>query len=236
MIFARLTVKPVEFDSVAETYAAQHAASIRLSGEEPEYFHRYKIEAVAHSLNHDGIVPKRILDFGAGVGNSLPHLQSSFPTAEITCLDVSRESLAQCSARAARPVTILPYDGRSIPRSDGEFDLVFTACVFHHIDACEHLRLLSEIRRVLSPAGRFVLFEHNPWNPLTQHAVRTCPFDENAVLISGPEMRRRLAAAGFDQIELDYRVFFPALLARFRPIERSLAWLPIGAQYSLIAS
>ncbi|MDP4575803.1 class I SAM-dependent methyltransferase [Qipengyuania sp. G39] len=229
-------MKPAEFDGVAAAYDAQHAASIRLSGEDPAYFHRYKIEAVAHSLNHDGIVPKRILDFGAGIGNSLPHLQSSFPTADITCLDVSRESLAQCSTRAIRPMTVLPYDGRSIPCSDGEFDLVFTACVFHHIDACDHLPLLGEIRRVLSHAGRFAMFEHNPWNPLTQHAVRTCPFDENAVLISGPEMRRRLAAAGFDRIELDYRVFFPAPLARLRPLERSLAWLPIGAQYSLIAS
>ena len=229
-------MKPVEFDGIVETYGAQHAASIRLSGEEPEYFHRYKIEAVAHVLDREGIVPERILDFGAGIGNSLPHLQSSFPIAEITCLDVSRDSLAKCSARAKRPVTVIPYDGRSIPCSDGEFDLVFTACVFHHIDPCDHLRLLGEIRRVLSPAGRFALFEHNPWNPLTQHAVRTCPFDENAVLISGPEMRRRLAVAGFDQVELNYRVFFPAPLARLRPLERSLAWLPIGAQYSLIAS
>ena len=236
MIFARPTVKPAEFDGIAEAYAAQHAASIRLSGEEPEYFHKYKIEAVARALDHEGILPKHILDFGAGIGNSLPHLQSFFPTAQITCLDVSRDSLAKCSARATRPVTVLPYDGRSIPCSDGEFDLVFTACVFHHIDACDHLPLLGEIRRVLSPLGRFALFEHNPWNPLTQHAVRTCPFDENAVLISGPEMRRRLALAGFDQIKLDYRVFFPALLARLRPFEKRLARLPIGAQYSLIAS
>ena len=225
-----------EFDSIAEAYAEQHAASIRLSGEEPEYFHRYKIDAVARVLRHDGVAPKRILDFGAGIGNSLPHLQGTFPDAEVTCLDVSLDSLAKCSARAVRPVTILPYDGLSIPCGRGAFDFVFTACVFHHIDSRDHVRLLREIRRVLAPGGRFALFEHNPWNPATQHAVRTCPFDENAVLISGPEMRRRLAAAGFARIDLAYRVFFPAPLARLRPLEDRLGWLPIGAQYSLIAS
>jgi len=81
-----------------------------------------------------------------------------------------------------------------------------------------------------------MLFEHNPWNPLTQHAVRNCPFDENAVLIAAPEMRRRLIKCGFGTIKTDYRTFFPAPLAALRPLERFLGWLPIGAQYSLFAS
>ena len=228
-------MKQAEFDTVAAEYHDQHKASIRLSGEEPDFFARYKIDETAKAIDAAGVKPKRILDFGAGIGNSLPHLQRAFPEAEVTCLDVSRDSLAQCASRAIRPAVMLPYDGVSIPCEDNGFDLVFTACVFHHIDAGDHLRLLEEIRRVMAPGGRFVLFEHNPWNPLTQHAVRTCPFDENAVLISGPEMRRRFQAAGFDEIVLDYRMFFPAALGRLRPLERHLSWLPAGAQYSLIA-
>lgn len=228
-------MKQAEFDAVAAEYHDQHTASIRLSGEEPDFFARYKIDETAKAVAVAGVEPTRILDFGAGIGNSLPHLQRAFPDADVTCLDVSRESLAQCSKRAIRPARMLPYDGMHIPSEDDSFDLVFTACVFHHIDAGDHLRLLAEIRRVLAPGGRFVLFEHNPWNPLTQHAVRTCPFDKHAVLISGPEMRRRFKAAGLGDVALDYRMFFPAALARLRPLERYLAWLPAGAQYSLIA-
>lgn len=225
-----------EFDAVADDYRQQHASSIRLSGEEPDFFARYKIEATADAMATLGLMPRRILDFGAGVGNSLPHLQEIFPQSEVTCLDVSARSLELCRERALRPVEVLHSDGRTIAAQDASFDLVFTACVFHHIDPATHVTHLLEIRRVLAPAGRLVLFEHNPWNPLTQHAVRTCEFDRDAILISAPEMRIRFRAAGFADVSVDYRMFFPAALAALRPLERGLRWLPLGAQYSIIAA
>ena len=80
-----------------------------------------------------------------------------------------------------------------------------------------------------------MLFEHNPWNPLTRHAVATCPFDVNAVLISAPEMRRRFRAAGFTDVDLKWTLFFPAFAAPLRPLEAGLGWLPLGAQYRLVA-
>lgn len=225
-----------EFDAFADTYEAQHAASIALSGEEPDFFARYKIEETARALAAEGVSPASILDFGAGIGNSLPHLQRSFPAADVTCLDVSADSLAKACERSIRPVATMPYDGQTIPSGNDSFDLVFTACVFHHIAPEDHIALLAEIRRVLAPGGRFMLFEHNPWNPLTRHAVRNCPFDENAILISAPEMRRRFHRAGFAQVDLQYRMFFPAALAKLRPLERALGWLPAGAQYSILAA
>ena len=39
-----------EFDRFADEYYQQHAASIRLSGEAPEYFHQYKVDDVAATL------------------------------------------------------------------------------------------------------------------------------------------------------------------------------------------
>lgn len=231
----RSIVQEAEFDLVAEDYEAQHRASIQLSGEQPDFFARSKADATAIECRDAGLLPSSVLDFGAGIGNAAPHLQAAFPQASLTCLDVSAESLAICSRRLALPADIVPYDGGTIPCEDDSFDLVFTACVFHHIEQADHIRTLREIRRVLSPDGRFILFEHNPWNPLTLHAVRSCPFDANAVLISAPEMRRRLLAAGFSSVKTDYRVFFPAPLAALRPAERLLKWLPLGAQYSLFA-
>ncbi|MEM0944235.1 MAG: class I SAM-dependent methyltransferase, partial [Pseudomonadota bacterium] len=81
------------------------------------------------------------------------------------------------------------------------------------------------------PGGLFFVFEHNPWNPLTVHAVNNCPFDENAVLIPAPVMRGRVREAGWRDVALSYRVFFPGPLAALRPPERGMTWLPIGAQY-----
>lgn len=224
-----------EFDAYVDDYDAQHAASIRLSGEDPDFFAEYKAVETARALAAEGIKPAAIMDFGAGAGNAVAHLQRSFPEATLTCVDVSPASLARCQSRAVRPLETVCYDGQQLPFDAGAFDLVFTACVFHHIPAVDHIGLLREIRRSLHSGGRFVLFEHNPWNPATQHAVRNCPFDANAVLISGPEMRRRLLAAGFAEVQLTWRLFFPGPLAALRPLERWLGWLPLGAQYSLIA-
>ncbi|WP_236613029.1 class I SAM-dependent methyltransferase [Sphingobium quisquiliarum] len=178
----------------------------------------------------------RILDFGAGIGNSLKPMRQAFPNAHISCLDVSERSLDLCREKLSEQVSFHVYDGQHMPAAMGSFDLIFTACVFHHIPEDLHVQLLGQIRRHLSPGGVFTLFEHNPWNPLTRHAVANCPFDENAVLISAPEMKRRLVKAGFDRVRMNYRIFFPGALAALRPLERSLTWLPFGAQYSLMAS
>ena len=224
-----------EFDAYVDEYDAQHAQSVKLSGEDPEFFAEYKAKEAARVMASVGAVPQRIMDFGAGRGNCVAHLQRAFPDAALTALDVSSRSLTHCAARAVRPLETVCYDGQTLPFADASFDLVFTACVFHHIPAEDHIRLLAEIRRTLAPNGRFILFEHNPWNPLTRHAVATCPFDANAVLISAPEMRRRFRAAGFQDVDLRWTLFFPAFLAQLRPLERALGWLPLGAQYRLVA-
>lgn len=225
-----------EFDRYASTYAEQHEASVALSGEEPEYFAKYKIDDLVRVCELLGAHPARILDFGAGIGNSLGPMQQAFPDALISGIDVSAESLEACREVAREGTDLRCYDGQTIPYDEGTFDVVFAACVFHHIPAEQHVALIGEIRRVLKPDGRFVLYEHNPWNTLTVRAVRNCPFDENAVLIAAPEMTRRLRSAGFGQVERRFRVFFPRLLSALRPLEWSLSPLPLGAQYMLVGS
>jgi SAM-dependent methyltransferase len=221
-----------EFDRFADEYRADHARNIRLSGEGPDYFASYKIADVHRIVAATPFRrPLRILDFGAGVGNSIGPFRAYFPDADLTCLDVSQRSLAIAQNRYPHEAAFRSYDGRTIPFERDRFDLVFTACVFHHIPEAQQPGLLSEIRRVLRPDGHFFLFEHNPLNPLTRHAVDTCPFDENAVLIRAGAMRARIRGAGFAAAEVAYRIFFPRLLARLRPLERLLTPVPLGAQY-----
>lgn len=220
-----------EFDRFADEYEQQHADNIRLSGEAPAYFARYKVQDVARLC----AAPVRILDFGAGVGASIPHWREAFPRASLTCLDVSERSLAIARDRFPGMAQYDSFDGVTLPYAAGSFDLAFAACVFHHIDGASHVPLLRELRRVLSGDGRLFVFEHNPLNPLTRHAVNTCPFDANAVLIGARTMRERLRDAGFTRISLAYRIFFPGKLSRLRPLERMLTRLPLGAQYRLCA-
>src|SRR5262249_59211928 len=89
------------------------------------------------------------------------------------------------------------YDtGEPLPYDEGSFDVAFAICVFHHVPPLERPALTAEMARVTRPGGLVAIFEHNPWNPLTRKAVRDCPFDEDAVLLSRPNARRLLDGAG----------------------------------------
>jgi ubiquinone/menaquinone biosynthesis C-methylase UbiE len=175
-----------------------------------------------------------VLDFGAGVGNTLPFLHEEFPSCRLVGIDVSRRSLDIARSRCGNYAELQEFDGRHIPFEDAQFGLALAACVFHHIEPAEHVAKLAEIRRVLVPGGTLLVYEHNPWNPLTARAVRDCPFDENAQLISAPILKQRAQKAGFSSVAVRYRVFFPALLATLRVIEPMLFWLPLGAQYCVV--
>lgn len=228
-------MREAEFDRFAEQYRQQHASSIRLSGETPDYFARYKIDLVAAAMAAEGRTVRDILDFGGGIGNSVAPMRAAFPRSDLTILDPSRESLRLAEQRFPHQARFQWFDGKTIPCADASYDLAFTACVFHHIPEEEHVSLLREIRRVLRPDGTFFLFEHNPLNPLTLHAVRNCPFDDNAVLIRAAAMRARIAEAGFSTGPARYCVFFPRALARLRMFDRFLTRLPLGAQYYIRA-
>jgi ubiquinone/menaquinone biosynthesis C-methylase UbiE len=224
-----------EFDKFADEYRELHAENIRISGEDPEYFAEYKIADIAAELARDGVVaPRTALDFGAGVGYSVPFFERHLPSARVTCLDVSRKSLAVGAARHGATAEFRHFDGARIPCADDSFAVALASCVFHHIEHAEHVALLAEIRRVLEPGGRLFVFEHNPLNPLTRHAVNTCAFDEHARLMPAWTMRRRMRDAGFQQVRTRYRIFFPHALRGLRPLEKALTWLPLGAQYYVV--
>lgn len=227
-----------EFDRFSDEYRSLHAANIAISGESPEYFAEYKVKDLATEYRarrgSAGPAP-RVLDFGAGVGTSVPFLRKYLPRGRITCLDVSAKSLAVGQSRFPDEASFIHFHGTSLPFPESSFDIAFAACVFHHIGSAEHVGLLREFYRVLAPGGIAVVFEHNPYNPLTVRAVNTCPFDVNARLIPAAAMRARIAAAGFRDARIRYRIFFPRFLRALRPCEPWITWLPLGAQYYALA-
>ncbi len=225
-------MEAAEFDRFADEYDAMHRANIAITGEAPDYFAEYKIRVLRQQ------VPcpiARIVDFGAGVGNSALHFHRYFAGSELTCADVSQRCLDLGQARfpgLGRPLLIA---ASAIAAAADAFDLAFSACVFHHIPHAEHVAWLRELRRVVRPAGWLALFEHNPLNPLTVNAVNTCPFDANARLIGARTLVARCRDAGWEPVAVRYHLFFPRVLAALRPLEPSLHWLPFGGQYSVVA-
>jgi SAM-dependent methyltransferase len=227
-------MNPPEFDRYANSYRRLHAENIRITGESPDYFARYKV-LHARRLAANRLPVRRILDFGCGIGNATPFLSEHFPDCEITGTDVSPASLdiARKNAGAAAKFLVMSED--AIPVDDGYFGLAFVSCVLHHIPGERHVSVLREIRRVMAAGALLAIYEHNPWNPLTVHAVKACEFDENAVLVSARRMKRIAVAAGFNDPRSRFIVFYPHTLRFLRWSEPMLDWLPLGAQYSVAA-
>lgn len=223
--------KKAEFDRYAGSYKSLHEKSVLFSGEGLDYFAKYKIEDVY------GIARKRkikdnisILDYGAGTGASVPYWRQFFGNADLVSADVSSESLAKLSEIYPGCKTLLLEPGK-IPAPDDSFDIIFAACVFHHIDHANHIAVMKEIARVLKKGGIFIIFEHNPLNPLTLYAVNRCEFDINAKLLNFWQTRKRMRLAGLRKSITRFRIFFPGHLSFLRPLEKYMTWIPFGGQY-----
>jgi SAM-dependent methyltransferase len=223
-----------EFDLLADQYHELHKANIAITGEGPEYFAEYKVADLATLVRSQGIAAAHILDFGSGIGNSVPSFRKYFGESELHCADVSTRSIEIARSRFPGREQYVQIGG-NIPLPTHSQDVVFSACVFHHIPHKEHGHWLAELLRVTRPDGVLAIYEHNPLNPLTVHAVNTCPLDVNARLIRAATLCKRAAGAGWERSGIAYKLFFPAKLKSLRPLERHLGWLDFGAQYRMTA-
>lgn len=104
-----------------------------------------------------GIEAARVLDLGAGTGETARRVLVRHPGAHLVAVDVSPAMLA----RLALPSERLPAE-RVVARLEdplpaGPFDLVVSALAVHHLDAGGKRTLFGRVHEILRPGGRFVL-------------------------------------------------------------------------------
>jgi len=223
-----------DFDQYSARYEELLEDVIGITGVSGDYFNEYKIKELKENLAD--FEPRTILDFGCGIGKSIFYMDKYFPSAYISGVDVSKKSIEKAAksdfAKSER-IELKSYDGIKLPYQDETFEVVFTSMVFHHISFELHNNLLSDIRRVLRPNGRFYIFEHNPFNPLTRKAVNECEFDHDAILLKPSYTRKALQEAEFKNLETQFKIFMPrtGVFKRLLGLEKYLNRVPIGAQY-----
>ena len=148
----------------------------------------------------------RILDVGCGTGANLLML-SQYGDAE--GVDISEDALAFCRERGLDKVRL--GAGEQLPYDDGTFDLVTAFDVVEHMD--DDLAGLREMRRVLRPGGRVLLFVPTfmfLWglqDDVSNHRRR----------YRLPQLRRVLEQAGFEIERTTYAnitFFLPILVMR----------------------
>ena len=148
----------------------------------------------------------RILDVGCGTGANLLML-SKYGDAE--GVDISEDALAFCRERGLDKVKL--GAGEELPYDDDTFDLITALDVVEHMD--DDLAGLREMRRVLRPGGRVLLFVPTfmfLWgvqDDVSNHRRR----------YRLPELRRVLEEAGFEIERTTYAnitFFLPILFVR----------------------
>lgn len=230
------------FDEFSKSYDKGHKDSVKISGFTPDYFHEYKIIELSNYLKSLNIIHENgqfnILNFGCGVGGSDPYLSSYFPNAQIFGCDISTKSIeeAKKNNHTLKNVTYADYDGDRIP-FDIKFDVIFVANVFHHIPRNLQEKSLKLLKNSLAEGGFLIIFEHNPYNPLTVLLALLTDFryDPNTNLLTQSYLKKILKRASFKEYSVKYKIFFPGFLRRFVPLEKYLCNVPIGAHYYIIS-
>ena len=221
--------KSVEFDRLARQYdELLHHPAREMFADSAGFFHQRKWEMIER-LRLD-VAAAEWLDVGCGRGELL-RCGAGRVRRAAGC-DPSAEMLAAAAGLDVR----WQDDPARLPYADASFDLLTAACVFHHLAPPEQAALAREMRRVVRAGGLVVMFEHNPFNPVTQWIVRAAPVDRGARLLTAGRARQLLAGAGLRADQTLYYLYLPErLYRRAAGLERALKRIPLGGQWALAA-
>lgn len=230
-----------EFDAYSRGYDAGMDNGLKsLAGKHADEFIALKVRWLLRwmpRLRADRTLS--ILDYGCGLGTLLRIMRQLQIPGTLTGTDVSGGMLKE----AARlwpggydPPMLQAHEGTDTGLPANSFDIVVISSVLHHVPLHQRPAVYREIHRVLRPGGRLVVFEHNPWNPLTRYIVSHTPIDYGAILLPPPEVNQALTVGGWRDIHASYLMFLPPRVGKIGDvIEQLIGWLPLGGQYAVVA-
>jgi ubiquinone/menaquinone biosynthesis C-methylase UbiE len=220
----------VEFDRYAKVYENEVDRSVSFTGRDSTFFACRKAEILEEIVcpGLGSLQGLSLLDVGCGTGTTDQVLAPR--VRRLQGVDVSEEMLIKAQQNVPE-AQFSWYDGETLPFEDESFDVVVAICVLHHVPISGRCKVVNEMVRVVRGEGVVAVFEHNPYNPLTRHAVNSCELDRDAVLLPPREAGELLREAG--DIEPEYRhfLFSPLGGAIACSIDRRLRNIPFGGQY-----
>ncbi|MDD4957428.1 MAG: class I SAM-dependent methyltransferase [Candidatus Omnitrophica bacterium] len=236
--------KPAEFDSYAKGYDGGMDDPLKkMMGRSQKDFLAVKANilmdeiAARYGTGRAGREDISILDLGCGTGEFLGLISERGKGFRLEGCDVSPGMIEEGRCRhdtGNAKLFEMDPEGRALP--DQRYDVIYASCVFHHIVPVLRQVVVTNIYRALVPGGTFIVFEHNPWNPLTLFVVKRAEIDRNAELLSSVETVSLMKKAGMAHVRTGYFLFVPPRLSGkwTRAFERSISWLPAGAQYYVV--
>lgn len=197
---------------------------------------------VAELLVAEAPPPARVLDVGCSTGHLLDAIPKSY---ERVGLDFSADAIAH--ARKARPdIEFVVGSIEALPLDDASFDAVVSIDVITSTGVADDLRATSELHRILRPGGVLIVQVAAYEWLRSGHDIGSA----TGRRYTAKNFERLLRAAGFQQIEITYRVssVFPlALVWRLlrrggaqsdvKPVARPLNWLlgrAMAAEHAIV--
>jgi SAM-dependent methyltransferase len=153
------------------------------------------------------------LDVGCGTGALAARLAAA--GLEMSGADPSEGMLEILRARAPNVRTV-HASATALPFEDDSFDLVMSVAVMHHIAVAADVRqALAEMVRVARPAGRILVWDHNPRNPYWGRLMARVPQDTGEErLIGEQELLGGLGAAGAEIVRSTQLGMVPDFIPR----------------------
>ncbi|MGD1095229.1 MAG: class I SAM-dependent methyltransferase [Bryobacteraceae bacterium] len=165
-----------------------------------DQFHTRGILATAELAAAAGLEPStRVLDLGCGIGGPARYFAATFGC-KVTGLDLSPEFIDAATYLTARcglsgRVTFQVGDALYLPFEDAAFDTVFLQHVAMNIE--DRPALYAEVRRILTPGGRFVTYDLVLRNGDVVYPAPWARDASTSFLLSDGDTRRALEQAGF---------------------------------------
>jgi len=167
--------------------------------------------------------PKRIMDFGCGIGlqtfllAKLGYDVTGLKTVEDKSLDGFLKGKAESHIRSREEsmenvwktieqkisVHFQFYGGKKIPFGAEHFDIVFAYAVLEHIPPIEVSNILVEIRRVLKKNGLFYIFQLPQRTSYTEFIARKLSMESHKFLWDFTTVSTMLKTKGFRVIHLE---------------------------------
>jgi SAM-dependent methyltransferase/glycosyltransferase involved in cell wall biosynthesis len=223
-----------DFDRFADGYVDHVDQSVSFTGKDSSFFARRKVEILEDlaraSVGDLGTLS--LLDVGCGTGTTDRFLVDH--VGSLWGVDVSQEMLTLAAKHVPRG-SFEWYNGEKLPFPDGSFDVSIAVCVLHHVPLSARAKFVAELHRVTRHKGLVAVFEHNPLNPLTRHAVNSCELDDGVVLVRGREAAVLMQTAGASDVVRSNYLFTPFGGSVGRAVDRSMTRLPLGGQYVVSA-
>jgi SAM-dependent methyltransferase len=198
-----------------------------------DQFHIRGVQATTELAGSARIEPRtRVLDLGCGIGGPARQLTVNFGC-KVVGIDLSPGFIDAATYPTARcglsdQVTFQVGEALSLPFEDAAFDAVFLQHVAMNI--ADRAALYAEVRRVLTPGGRFATYDLVRCGGDVAYPVPWARDASSSFLLSELDTRTALEQAGFSpilwrdntEIALDW---FKATMAGPQPNELNLGVL-----------